>query len=471
MKKKLFITLISLLIFAICATSIGLISWYLVLKSKDGGSEKDTHTHRYAVQSVKEPTCTGRGYTTYACECGKSYIDSYIDALGHNYGENNICTRCGYLMHEHEYTETVIAPTCTEEGYIRGDCNYCTAGYFIGRTDPLGHDYVDGKCTRCGEWKPTDGLKYTLSADGSYYSCAGIGTATDTRIVIAKEYEGKPVKGILKKAFYGNWDITHVTIPDTVISIGESAFEYCVALTEISVPDSVTAVGKRVFYRCEGMLSATVGGAIGEQMFQYCIKLETAIIRDGVIAISEWAFGGCENLETVKVPDSVTSIGADAFYKCEKLKAINIPDGVPTIGDGTFFYCISLTELTIPDSVKSIGENAFLGLEIRSATIPMGAVKNMSENYHVTYLATVIISSGEAIYEEAFNGWKITSITLPASVTVIGSKAFLGCPLTDITYNGTVEQWNTIIKSEEWDYGLKDYTVHCTNGDILFEAN
>ena len=424
------------------------------------------HEHPF-VKTVTEPNCTKQGYTEYACPCGYHYRGDYTDELGHDFGEDNLCTRCGYLKHEHEYIEKVIPPTCTEGGYTRGDCKYCTAGYFSAHTDPLGHNFIDGKCTRCGEYNPTDGIGYTLSDDGNYYICSGMGTATGTQVIIAPEYNGKPVTVIAQRAFYNNRNITSVIIPDTVTSIGASAFEYCTALSEITIPDSVTSVGSKAFYNCKGMVGATVGGYIGNDMFQYCTKLETVVICDGVTSIGSWAFAGCEKLETATVPDSVTSIGEHAFRNCKSLKEINIPDGVTEIGDGTFYYCTGLTELTIPDSVTSIGENAFFGLEIRSATIPMAAVKNMRETYHVTrYLTTVVITSGEAIYEEAFKGWEITSITLPATVRVIGSKAFFDCPLTDITYDGTVEQWDAIEKSKDW-YNYNTITVHCTNGDII----
>ena len=51
------------------------------------------HEHLYTA-TVTAPTCTEKGYTTYNCECGDRYIDTYVDALGHSY-ENGVCVRCG----------------------------------------------------------------------------------------------------------------------------------------------------------------------------------------------------------------------------------------------------------------------------------------------------------------------------------------------------------------------------------------
>ncbi len=98
---------------------------------------------------------------------------------------------------------------------------------------------------------------------------------------------------------------------------------------------------------------------------------------------------------------------------------------VAKIEMGAFADCAGLLGITIPDSVTHIGNMAFYGCT------------------------------------------DLTSITIPNSVTEIDSWAFANCTgLTSINYNGTKEQWNNIPKGEEWDEGISDYTVHCTDGDI-----
>ncbi len=105
-------------------------------------------------------------------------------------------------------------------------------------------------------------------------------------------------------------------VPDSVTSIGDSAFGGCKSLTSINIPDSVTSIGKE-------------------------------------------AFANCHSLTSINIPDSVTSIGEYAFYQCESLTCINIPDGVTSIGEWAFCRCKSLTCINIPDSVTSIGKFAF----------------------------------------------------------------------------------------------------------------
>lgn len=135
-----------------------------------------SHTHSYK-DVVTAPTCTEKGYTTHTCACGNSYVDTYVDALGHAWDNGKVtkeptetetgvktftCTRCGEtktetipkLTHEHNYKAVVTAPTCTEKGYTTHTCA-CGDSYVDTYTDPLGHDLKDdaavaATCTTAG---------------------------------------------------------------------------------------------------------------------------------------------------------------------------------------------------------------------------------------------------------------------------------------------------------------------------------
>ena len=115
------------------------------------------HTHSYK-NTVTAPTCTAKGYTTHTCSCGNSYKDTYVDALGHNY-VSGVCTRCNakdpnyQAPHAHSYTAAVTAPTCTAAGYTTHTCS-CGDSYKDNYVNALGHNYVNGACTRCGAKDP-----------------------------------------------------------------------------------------------------------------------------------------------------------------------------------------------------------------------------------------------------------------------------------------------------------------------------
>jgi len=115
------------------------------------GALSASHVHNYVWSTSEYPTCMATGYETGTCDCGNS-ITRTISALGHNY-INGICTRCGaidYSMHSHNYSwSTTVSPSCESNGSETGTC---ACGNSITQDIPaLGHNYVDGICTRCGK--------------------------------------------------------------------------------------------------------------------------------------------------------------------------------------------------------------------------------------------------------------------------------------------------------------------------------
>lgn len=110
------------------------------------------HTHKY-FKTVIAPTCTEQGYTLYKCECGNEYEENFTNATGHN------------------YEESVVKATCTQKGYTKHICARCGDEYKDGYADALGHSYKEIKTVN-----PTcTGQGYTLircSECGSEYKSA-----------------------------------------------------------------------------------------------------------------------------------------------------------------------------------------------------------------------------------------------------------------------------------------------------------
>ena len=145
----------------------------------------------------------------------------------------------------------------------------------------------------------------------------------------------------------------NTVIPNSVTSIGSSAFEDCDNLNSITIPNSVTSIGNSAFEDCDNLNSIT--------------------IPNSVTSIGNSAFEDCENLTSITIPNRVTSIGNSAFEDCENLTSIIIPNSVTSIGDETFRDCINLTSITIPNSVTSIGWWAFNGCDnLSEINLPTG---------------------------------------------------------------------------------------------------
>ena len=195
-------------------------------------------------------------------------------------------------------------------------------------------------------------------------------------------------------------------IPNSVTTIGESAFEYCYGITSLTIPNSVTSIGSRAFYCCGDLKSVTIPESvtsIGDYAFNFCSKLtsiiveagnttfdsrnncnaiietesntlvagcKATIIPNGVTNIGKEAFEYCSGLTSVTIPESVTNICEYAFFGCENLTSVTIGDGVESIGEFAFYDCPSLTSVTcLAKEVPYVGNEVFVEVPLNTATL------------------------------------------------------------------------------------------------------
>ena len=115
--------------------------------------------------------------------------------------------------------------------------------------------------------------------------------------------DGKTITGVKDKS------IKSITIPDSVTSIGDYAFEFCTSLTSVTIPDSVTSIGYDAFENCLSLTSVAIGNgvtSIGDYAFAWCKKLTSVAIGNGVTSIGSGAFDGCKSLTSVTIPAKFT---------------------------------------------------------------------------------------------------------------------------------------------------------------------
>ena len=265
--------------------------------------------HNY-VSAVTDPTCTDNGYTTHTCSvCGDTYTDAETESTGHNYGSEvtaptctdngyttHTCSVCGYSYTDSEVassghvageSKVVTAPTCTEGGYTTYSCEVCGESYIDDETDPV-HLYTQWTITESGDTtdtymkscdcgqntaivsnapKGSDGLAMEYSEELGGYVVTGIGTCTDTDLVIPVIYNGKPVVAIAGAeitedgdpiwgtSFYGA-DISSLTIIGGVKKIGECAFAMTMSCTTLVLSDSVREIADQAF----ALMGVNIGG-------------------------------------------------------------------------------------------------------------------------------------------------------------------------------------------------------------------
>ncbi len=155
------------------------------------------------------------------------------------------------------------------------------------------------------------------------------------------------------------------TIPGSVISIGNDAFDDCINLTNIIVGNGVTTIGDYAFLSCSSLTSVSLGNSvssIGTGMFEYCSSLAGITIPNSVTNIGQDAFALCSSLSRVTIGSRVTTIGNLAFYSCA-LTAVTIPGSVTNIGNYAFEYCSDLANITfLGNAPELVGLYAFSDL-------------------------------------------------------------------------------------------------------------
>ena len=290
----------------------------------------------------------------------------------------------------------------------------------------------------------------------------------------------------------GNWafvncdNLPTITIPNSVVSIGEDAFSGCFSLSSVSLPSNLTTIKSSTFKDCSSLSQVVIPSGvirIADGAFENCTGLTRIVIPNSVVAIGEYAFNGCLNLRSIEIPDSVTKISAETFYGCQNLTSVTIPKGVTNIdnrafaectslknvvirntvtriGYGAFSRCSSLNNIVIPDSVTSILDGAFEGCSALKSIVIPGNVTNVGSSAFCDCqaLQKVIISDGvTGICSNAFdNSCGLTKVEIPSSVTSIGDSAFMWCPLKDVYFTGTIQQWNDISK---YDSSISDDAI------------
>ncbi len=307
-------------------------------------------------------------------------------------------------------------------------------------------------CNNGSEKKPFEGLAYDYDEITDSYIVTGIGSCTETEIVIPATYNNKAVTSIGYGAFKYCFSITSVEIPNSVTSIGVEAFRSCSSLTNIEIPSSVTSIGDEAFFCCESITNVEIPNSvtsIGIGAFYGCESITSIEIPNSVTSIGVEAFRDCISLTNIEISNSVTSIGIGAFEDCSSLTSIELPSSLTSIGERAFEDCSSLTNIEIPNSVTNIGDYAFSGCEsLQYNTYNNAKYLGNKDNEYLVLVEAInaditvceIPESTKFIGAGAFSGCSsLTSIELPDSVTSIGYGAFYGCnSLTNIEIPSSV---------------------------------
>ena len=161
--------------------------------------------------------------------------------------------------------------------------------------------------------------------------------------------------------FWNCHSLTQVDIPVGITQVPAFAFAEAFSLAQVTLPEGLTHIGRDAF-SYTALETVTVPKSlvfIGDRAFQGCKSLVSIELTDSITNIGAYAFYFCEKLESITLPSKLKRIAEGCFSRCGSLESVVIPQGVVWIRHEAFQYCYSLASVVIPKSVKVIHDYAF----------------------------------------------------------------------------------------------------------------
>jgi hypothetical protein len=172
------------------------------------------------------------------------------------------------------------------------------------------------------------------------------------------------VYGFMYRGYCG--DGGDVTIPSSVTSIGDYAFDGCDGLTSVKIPESVTNIGDFAFSNCSGLKRVYITNSntsIGGSVFSGCsglveVSIPQCVCSSTIASVFPSAY---QNITDIGVDDGVTRIANSCFSGCLSLKSVRIPDSVTRLGDSVFTDCSTLKSVVFEGDAPDVGSNIYNG--------------------------------------------------------------------------------------------------------------
>ncbi len=368
------------------------------------------------------------------------------------------------------------------------------SGSTLSNLESMGHS-VFAYCTSLTKGPKITSAAITKLPNYTYYECPKL---------ISQNFSSN-ITTIGYACFY-RCGLRSLTIPSTVTSVENYAFEQCDSLLTVNMtnakfevipykmfsesnrlrtvtfPQTLKTIEGAAFYNCDSLqtvnLKSTKVETIGEDAFSSCDKLKTVVFPTSTLkSLGTRAFCYCSSLEMdVVIPQSVTSIGNNAFDNCKKIKSFKFPDNLETMGTGILNECDSMTLVVLPKNIKTIAGWTCQNCD-KLQTVVMGNQTETIGRYAFYYCKALtdisLPSSLKTIEQYAFNNCtSLTSVgTVPATLTSIGEYAFENCTSLE-AFNIPASANLTTIESHAFGYckSLKSITFPNALTEIKQEA-
>lgn len=239
---------------------------------------------------------------------------------------------------------------------------------------------------------------------------------------------------IAARAYYGQKALQDIVLPESLGSIGDSAFENCSSLKHILLPNSIKKIGACAFKGCESLTTISIPeslNVIEREVFSGCNLLSLSSLPVNLEEIGDNAFEGCRSLALIALPSKLKKIHNGAFKDCTSLALTSLPEGITEMGYNTFSGCTSLALKTLPEGLKKIHDGAFEYCTLLALTsLPEGITEIGNFAFHgCSSLELEALPEGlKKLNCCTFGGCTALTLTfLPEGITEIGGFAFHGC--------------------------------------------
>ena len=209
------------------------------------------------------------------------------------------------------------------------------------------------------------------------------------------------VTSLAERSFEGRDDITYLSIPSSITSIGEYAFLDCGSNIKVNI-ESLEAWCKMKF---ANKLSCPLSSA--KAFYLNDVEVKSLSIPSGVTSISSYAFFQCRSITSLSIPSTVTSIGSSVFEDCTSLTSVILSKGLTSIGGSSFEGCTRIVSITLPSTITSIALNAFKECNsLNDITSEIQQPFAINDNVFSTYAtATLKVPAGTKLAYQSTAGW------------------------------------------------------------------
>ena len=252
-----------------------------------------------------------------------------------------------------------------------------------------------------------------------------------------------------KHLYLNNEPLTELAIPEGVIEVGSNAFANCIDITKVTMPNSVTTLGEKAF-KGSGIESITLSNkitAINEETFAICSNLKDITIPKGITTIGKSAFRG-SGIASIIIPDNVTTLSESAFAECRELSSVELGLGLTEIGNMAFGNCENIINLTLGGNTLALLNSSLgnfdnvLNLTIIKGTEPFVA----STDNFFSHIDELTIGRGfTTLDSSAFAGFPaLNHIIIGDNTTTIAEGTFSECDnLKRIDLGAGIKSFNT----------------------------